>query len=127
MPDFKLWDSEVARATCNAPDYPDITRKALVEMHRQVGDLTMDGSGIAVSGLLIRHLALPGGRAGTSDVMGFIAKNLSRNSYVNVMAQYRPVGNTADIEALSRPISRQEFETALLDAINTGLTRSDGS
>ena len=125
MPDFKFWNPEVAATTCDAEDYPDVARKALVEMHRQVGDLVVDESGIARRGLLIRHLVLPERLAGTREIMKFIANNISPNSYVNIMTQYRPCGRAAEIKELSKFPSRVDFEEAIKAAIDEGISRLD--
>ena len=114
MPDFKFWDSKVARDTCNAPDYPEVAKHALLEMHRQVGDLFIDkASGLAYKGLLVRHLVLPGGLAGTAKIMEFLANSLSRNTYVNVMSQYRPCGRARDMPALAVALSPAEYDQAV--------------
>ena len=125
MPDFKFWDPEVAKKTCDAPDYPEAARKALLEMHRQVGDLVVDKDGIARRGLLIRHLVLPKGLAGTREVMKFIASEISKNSYVNVMAQYRPCGRASEIKELSRHVNETEFGEAMEIARQEGILRLD--
>lgn len=125
MPDFKFWDPQVAQMACDAPDYPEIARNALVEMHRQVGDLKTDKNGIALRGVLVRHLVLPLGMAGTAEVMGFIASALSLETYVNVMAQYRPCGQVHGIPGLGRRITGQEYEAALRATREAGLHRLD--
>ncbi len=125
MPDFKFWDPQVAKITCDAEDYPEIARVSLAEMHRQVGDLSIDESGIANRGLLIRHLVLPDGHAGTPNVMRYIARHISTNSYVNVMAQYRPCGRASEVKALSRSISDQEYQAAVRCAKEAGIMRLD--
>ena len=125
MPDFKFWDPDVADKTCDAEDYPEVARKALMEMHRQVGDLSMDAAGIAQRGLLIRHLVLPKGLAGTGQVMRFIAENLSTDSYVNIMSQYRPCGRAAEVKELALPLTNKDFDTAVQEAKNQGITRLD--
>lgn len=125
MPDFKFWDSQVAENSCQAGDYPDVARKAIVEMHRQVGDLLIDETGIARHGLLIRHLVLPGGLAGTRDIMRFIAQKLSAASYVNVMSQYRPCGRAAEVKGLERPLAPEDYKKAVQAAKEEGLTRLD--
>ena len=81
MPDFKFWDEGPARETCQAPDYPEIARKAVREMHRQVGDLQADVDGIAERGLLVRHLVMPEGMAGTGMIMKFLAGEISLDTY----------------------------------------------
>src|SRR5512136_2090453 len=88
MPDAKYGSNAIAAALSHAPDYVDINKTALMEMHRQVGDLLVI-EGIAVRGMIIRHLVLPGDLAGTREVLEFIAREISQDSYVNVMAQYR--------------------------------------
>jgi putative pyruvate formate lyase activating enzyme len=125
MPDFKFWDVWIAEKTCNAPDYSEIARNALVEMHRQVGDLVIDTSGIAQKGLLVRHLVLPDNLAGTRDIMKFIHDAVSPNTYVNVMSQYRPCGRAFEIPELSKQLSPEEFRTARQMAIEEGITRLD--
>jgi putative pyruvate formate lyase activating enzyme len=125
MPDFKFWDPKISELTCKAPDYPEHARQALIEMHRQVGDLLLDETGIAQKGLLIRHLVLPNNLAGTRHIMKFIANKISKNSYVNIMAQYRPCGNASEIEELNRHLDGNEFKEALLMAQEEGITRLD--
>jgi len=125
MPDFKFWDPDVADKTCNAPDYPEVARNALKEMHRQVGDLQIDNDGIAVRGVLVRHLVLPQGMAGTRNVMRFIARHISTNTYVNIMSQYRPCGRAGEIPELSGRSSREEFEQAVKEAREEGINRLD--
>lgn len=124
MPDFKFWDPRVAEQTCDAPDYPEVARQALKEMHRQVGDLTING-GLAQKGLLIRHLVLPGGLAGTAEVMRFIAQEISPESYVNIMPQYRPLFRASELKALARHPSQEAFEAARAAATAAGLHRLD--
>ena len=125
MPDFKFWDPEIADATCKAKDYPEMARRAIIEMHRQVGDLEIDEAGIARRGLLIRHLVLPSGLAGTREIMKFIAKGISSNTYVNIMPQYRPCGRASEMEELSIRLSADDYNNALQAAGEEGLTRLD--
>ena len=125
MPDFKFWDPEIADATCKAKDYPEMARRAIIEMHRQVGDLEIDEAGIARRGLLIRHLVLPSGLAGTREIMKFIAKGISSNTYVNIMPQYRPCGRASEMEELSIRLSADDYNNALQAAEEEGLTRLD--
>ncbi len=126
MPDFKFWSPNVAEKACSAPDYPEVTRKALIEMHRQVGDLVIDGSGVARRGLLLRHLVLPEGAAGTAGVAAFVAQNVSRNTYVNVMAQYRPCFRAWECPPLGRRPTAEEYLEAVQSVRAAGLTRLDG-
>ncbi|MBS3813731.1 radical SAM protein [Candidatus Bipolaricaulota bacterium] len=123
MPDMKYSSEEQGLMYSRVPDYPEVNRRDLMEMHRQVGDLKVDGSGIAVKGLLIRHLVLPNGLSGTEGVLRFIAEEVSKNSYVNVMDQYRPYWRASEYEGLNRPINSREFEDALNITRDLGLTR----
>ena len=125
MPDFKFWDREIAENACQAGDYADIACRALKEMHRQVGDLVTDDAGIAQRGLIIRHLVLPGGVAGTREIMRFIAREISTRSYVNIMAQYRPCGRAAEIKELNTFLSPADYHRALQEAAEEGITRLD--
>jgi putative pyruvate formate lyase activating enzyme len=125
MPDFKFWNPVIADRTCNAPDYPEIARKAIMEMHHQVGDLKINNSGIAEHGLLIRHLVLPKGLAGTKEIAGFITKEISPNSYVNIMPQYRPCGKASEIEELSNFLTQKEYNDAVRSAKEEGLWNLD--
>ena len=125
MPDFKFWNPELAESACQAADYAEVACKALKEMHRQVGDLIIDDSGIARKGLLIRHLVLPGGMAGTRKIMRFIAREISTRSYVNIMSQYRPCGRVAEISGLNALLSPTDYQTALQEAKKEGITRLD--
>ena len=125
MPDFKFWDPQVAEASCQAPDYPEVARRALAEMHRQVGDLQIDDDGIGRRGLLIRHLVLPRGLAGTREVMRFIARSISPSSYVNVMSQYRPCGRAAELQGLESHLSVEDYRLAVQAAEAEGISRLD--
>jgi putative pyruvate formate lyase activating enzyme len=125
MPDFKFWDPKVAEALCDAPDYPEVAQEAFREMHRQVGDLVVDEKGIAQRGLLVRHLVLPEGLAGTREVMHFLATEISPNTYVNVMAQYRPCGRASEVPSLRRSISDEEYQDAVAMAHKEGINRLD--
>jgi putative pyruvate formate lyase activating enzyme len=122
MPDIKYADEAFARRYSLVKDYYPVARAALKEMHRQVGDL-VSGDGVAVRGLIIRHLVLPDGLAGTAEVMRFIAQELSVHSYVNVMAQYRPENKARNYPELSRRISAEEYQEALELARAQGLYR----
>ncbi len=123
MPDAKYADEAVAKDLSRAPGYPDVMKAALKEMHRQVGDLALDERGVATGGLLIRHLVLPDGLAGTEEIVRFIADELSVESYVNVMAQYRPAYKAYDHESINRSITRTEYLEALDMASARGLHR----
>lgn len=125
MPDFKYADPEMSFKYSKARDYPSVAKAAIKEMHRQVGDLMMDESGVAVRGLLLRHLVLPEGVAGTAEVVRFIAEELSKNTYVNIMDQYRPCYKAYDNPPLDRRITGEEFTEAVNLALKAGLTRLD--
>lgn len=125
MPDFKFWEPAVAAQLCNAADYPEVARLALKEMHRQVGDLVMDDQGVAQRGLLVRHLVLPDGLAGTKEVMEFLATEISPQTYVNVMGQYRPCGQAYQHPSLGKFLTGEEHRQALEMARQAGLTRLD--
>lgn len=123
MPDFKFWDHGIAETACQAPDYPEIARQAVIEMHRQCGDLIIDSEGIARRGLIVRHLVLPDDLADTREIMQFIARSVSTNTYVNVMSQFRPCGQAGKISGLDRRPTPAEFRAALSAAREEGITR----
>lgn len=122
MPDIKYGDNEMAEKYSNAPNYFDIVKSVVTEMHRQVGDLVISKQGIAERGLLVRHLVMPNGIAGTDKVIDFVAK-LSKNSYINIMAQYRPQYKAKDYPEINRRITTDEYISAILLAEKSGLTR----
>ena len=124
MPDAKYGDNAIGEKLSGAPDYWDRNREALAEMHRQVGDLEMDEYGIARRGLLVRHLVLPENLARTEAVMRFLAA-LSPETYVNVMAQYRPQYRANEVLALRRAITSDEYRRAVQAALDAGLHRLD--
>jgi putative pyruvate formate lyase activating enzyme len=126
MPDFKFWDPGVAQTLCNAPDYPEVAREAIREMHRQVGDLEADESGIARRGLLVRHLVMPADMAGTRPIMEFLAHEVSARTYVNVMSQYRPCGRAAEVPGLEAPLTPGDYRRALDETLAAGISRLDG-
>jgi len=125
MPDFKFWNPKTAARYAAAEDYPRQARAALLAMHSQVGDLQIDNSGLAVSGLLVRHLLMPCLIEETEQILTFIANSLSRNTYINIMDQYHPCGNAHHIPELAGSISHAEFQKALIIASQAGLTRID--
>jgi putative pyruvate formate lyase activating enzyme len=125
MPDFKFADPEPAAAYLDAPDYPEVAKAALREMHRQVGDLVLDENGIARRGLLVRHLVMPAGLAGTRAVMRFLAREVSRDTYVNLMDQYRPCGLAHRYPEIARPITAAEYHEAVAAARAEGIRRLD--
>jgi putative pyruvate formate lyase activating enzyme len=126
MPDLKYSDDKIGERYCNAKDYASKAREAIKEMHRQVGDLIIDERTIALKGVLIRHLVLPEDLAGTKGSMRFIAEEISKNTYVNIMDQYRPCYRANDHPPLDRGITRDEFSRAVKIAQDLGLERLDG-
>lgn len=125
MPDFKFWDPGVAERFAGARDYPQRAREAIQEMHRQVGDLMICEDGVAVRGLLVRHLVLPEGLAGTAGVTRFLAEEISPDTYINIMDQYHPAGRVSQLGPLTRRVKREEYEYALANARDAGLRRFD--
>jgi len=126
MPDMKYSDEKIAEQLSGVKGYPSVNRDAIKEMHRQVGDLQIDEKGIALRGLLVRHLVLPHGLAGTSEVVNFLAREISPHTYLNVMAQYRPCHKAFENPRLARPLSKGEFLEAVELAHRAGLQRLDG-
>jgi putative pyruvate formate lyase activating enzyme len=125
MPDMKYSDAGTGEQLSGIKEYPQINKAAVKEMHRQVGDLQLDEQGVAQHGLLVRHLVLPDRLAGTEDVVQFLAQEVSSNTYLNIMAQYRPCYKAFDVPELARPISRQEYAEAIALAHQHGLYRLD--
>lgn len=125
MPDFKYADDRIGEKYSKVKGYATHAKAALKEMHRQVGDLVIDKDGIAVRGLLVRHLVLPNGLAGTEEVVKFIAEEISKNTYINIMAQYRPCYSADEYPELNRRVSREEVEKAVEIALQYGLKRID--
>ena len=125
MPDMKYSDEKVGEKLSNVKNYPLVNRAAVKEMYRQVGDLQTDEDGIATRGLLIRHLVLPHGLAGTKETMHFIAEEISKNSYINIMAQYHPCYKAFQLPQLARALSQQEFFEAVELAHAAGLSQLD--
>lgn len=123
MPDLKYADAETALRLAGASDYPDRAFAAVREMHRQVGDLAIGKHGSATRGLLVRHLVLPAELSGTAEVMRFLAEEVSSDTYVNVMDQYRPCHRAHETPELSRPVTASEYEAALDSARVAGLHR----
>jgi putative pyruvate formate lyase activating enzyme len=126
MPDMKYADTRVARRASRVLAYPKANRRAVREMHRQVGDLQIDEDGLAVRGLLVRHLVLPGGLAGTPAIVRFLAREISPNTYLNLMNQYHPAFRASQFPPLDRPPTSTEYRDALQAATAAGLWRLDG-
>jgi putative pyruvate formate lyase activating enzyme len=125
MPDFKFWDQDKARRYLKAEDYPETAKRVIREMYRQVGDLVLDQYGVAKRGVLLRHLVMPGDLEGTRAIMGWIARELSPTTYVNVMSQYRPAYKADRYPEIQRSLTSSEFRTAVKIAEEAGLERLD--
>jgi putative pyruvate formate lyase activating enzyme len=125
MPDMKYGDSAVARKYSRVRDYVEVNFAAVREMHRQVGDLQLDDQGIARRGLLVRHLVLPGGLAGTETVLAFLARDISTDTYLNLMDQYYPCYRADENPPLDRRLTAEEYHAAQQAAERLGLRRLD--
>ena len=127
MPDFKFWSSDSSRRYLKAADYPEAARAALTEMHRQVGDLQLDSKGLAVRGVLVRHLVMPGLLDETRAILEWIAAELGPNTYVNLMDQYYPAGSVSETRfpELRRRLSTHEYSEARRAAEESRLGRLD--
>ena len=125
MPDMKYADAEIARKYSLIPDYPYHNQKIVKEMHRQVGNLELDNNGIAVRGLLVRHLVLPNNISGTKQVMVYLSRDISTNTYVNIMDQYRPEYHARQFPELFHRTSVDEFQAAVKMATDCGIERID--
>lgn len=125
MPDIKIWDADLAQTFLGAADYPARARAALIEMHRQVGDLEVDEEGNALRGLLVRHLVMPDGVAGTGEWMIFLS-GLSSDTYLNIMDQYRPCAEAGTMPPIHRAVVPREVREAVALAHENGLHRLDG-
>jgi putative pyruvate formate lyase activating enzyme len=123
MPDVKYADGSLARKHSKVRNYPALNQAAVKEMHRQVGDLVLDENGVALRGLLVRHLVLPNAIAATADIVRFLANQISSNTFLNVMDQYRPCFKAGNIRELNRPVSRNEYREAIRLAEVVGLHR----
>ncbi len=122
MPDFKFWQPASAGRYCQAEDYPEVARQAIVEMFRQVGDLQFDNNGLASRGLLVRHLLMPGMLAESRDILSFLA-GISAATFVNIMAQYRPCYKADAFPEIDRDVDVGDYEAAFAWAGEVGLTR----
>jgi putative pyruvate formate lyase activating enzyme len=123
MPDLKYSNNDHAHKYSGIKDYWDVAQPAILEMHRQVGDLVMDRGGIAQRGLLVRHLVLPNGLAGSRPILEFVARAVSRNTYINIMDQYHPEFKAANYRELNRGISSRELNEVVEYARQLGLHR----
>ncbi|PWH12903.1 MAG: radical SAM protein [Anaerolineae bacterium] len=125
MPDMKYSNASLAQKYSKIPNYPKINQQAVKEMHRQVGDLVLDENGIAQHGMLIRHLVLPNNVAGSEQILKFIAEEISTNTYLNVMNQYRPLYQARQYPQINRPITFQEYQKVMHLAKSLGFRRLD--
>lgn len=125
MPDMKYGSSQITRSLSRIRNYVDVNRAAVREMHRQVGDLVLDENGVALRGLLVRHLVLPAGLAGTDQVLEFIAHEISPNTYLNLMEQYYPSYQVSNQSPLDQRLDVRTYLTALSQASRYGLNRLD--
>jgi putative pyruvate formate lyase activating enzyme len=132
MPDFKLWTRDAARRYLKRPEYAEVARETVKEMHRQVGDLVLDSQGLARRGVILRHLVMPGLLDETEAILRFVAEELGSGCYVNLMGQYYvsgKVGRDGEYGEIARGIHREEYDHALEMAEGLGLrldTRSVG-
>jgi putative pyruvate formate lyase activating enzyme len=126
LPDFKYWDPRMsAKYSSGADNYPRVTKAAILEMHRQVGVAKPPKDGIMQRGLMIRHLVMPNDTSGSEEIMQWIAANLPKDTYVNVMAQYTPQFRAYDYPEISRRITGQEYRQVVASAQDVGLTNLD--
>jgi putative pyruvate formate lyase activating enzyme len=126
LPDFKYWDGKkAAEYSSGAETYPEVTREAIVEMHRQVGVARPAADGLMYRGLMIRHLVMPNDVGGTKEMLAWIAASLPKDTYVNIMSQYRPMYRASEFPEIARPITREEYEEAVTCARRLGLTNLD--
>lgn len=125
MPDMKYSDEKVARELSGIKNYPQVNRDAIKEMHRQVGDLVVDEHGVAQRGIILRHLVLPHGLAGSEETFRFLAQEISKDTYLNIMDQYHPCYKAYDHPQLRRRITSEEYQEAVQLALRYGLRRLD--
>lgn len=126
LPDFKYWSSAMAaKYSSGAENYPEVTKKAILEMQRQVGVAKLAKDGTMQRGLIIRHLVMPNNVGGSEEIMKWIAENLPKNTYVNIMAQYNPVFKAYEYPEISRRITEEEYKKVVKRARELGLTGLD--
>lgn len=126
LPDFKYFDSKMAsKYSSGADTYPEVTKSAILEMHRQVGVAKPDRDGLMKKGLMIRHLVMPNNVSGTKEVFEWIANNLPKETYLNIMSQYRPAYKAFSYPEIARRITRKEYSDAIKWAKELGLTNLD--
>jgi len=126
LPDIKYWDSDMsAKYSSGAENYPEVTKAAILEMHRQVGVAKPPKDGVMQRGLMIRHLVMPNNVSGSEKIMEWIGENLPKDTYVNIMAQYTPLFKAYDYPELSRRITSEEYIKVVEKAQEVGLTNLD--
>jgi putative pyruvate formate lyase activating enzyme len=126
LPDLKYMDGEkAAKYSAGASDYPEVAKKAIIEMNRQVGQHLVDQRGIALRGLMIRHLVMPNRVAGTEKFVKWVAEFLPKSTYVNIMHQYRVEYKAYEYPEIWRAISAEEYLEAMDWAVREGLTNLD--
>ncbi len=125
MPDMKYGNEETAWKYSRVKNYPEINQSTVLEMQRQVGDLKMDESGIAYRGLLVRHLVLPNEFAGSKTILKFLVEKVSKDVYLNIMAQYHPAHRACEFPELNRRIRPEEYHEVIRFAQKLGLSRLD--
>ena len=127
MPDFKYWDSALSKKYVIAKNYPDVAKQVIKEMHRQVGDLVLDESGLAKRGILVRHLVMPNSIENSRHIMRHLSHGISAHTYINVMSQYRPAGKVSEkkYSEINRRTRPDEVEATISIAQDAGLYRFD--
>lgn len=126
LPDIKFSSGEVAsRLAAGASNYPEVAKAAVLEMYRQVGGIEINADGIATRGLMIRHLVMPNNAGGSLEILDWIANYLPKDTYVNIMAQYRPVFKAHEFEEIARNITEDEYREVVYRARELGLTNLD--
>jgi putative pyruvate formate lyase activating enzyme len=126
LPDFKYWDGKkAAKYSSGAETYPEVTREAILEMHRQVGVAHPAADGLMYRGLMIRHLVMPNDVGGTKEILAWIAASLPKDTYVNIMSQYRTTYRAFEFPEIARPVTREEYEAAVACARRLGLSNLD--
>ena len=125
MPDMKYGNAEVAKRYSRIHNYPQVNQQVVKEMHRQVGDLSMNEHSIAKRGLLVRHLVLPNNLAGTAEIIRFLSNAVSTRTYLNILSQYRPAYKSHLYPELNRRVTNQEYEFAVDIALSAGMSNLD--
>lgn len=123
MPDIKYADEKAGITYSQAPKYFETVKPAIEEMYRQVGDLKINNQGLSISGLLVRHLVLPNETAKSEKIVKFLAEKISKNTFINIMDQYRPCWQTTRFPELSRPVTPKEYKKVIATAQKYGLKR----